>query len=647
MEKVIQQISHSLKNHSSQDTGKWIIAYSGGVDSRVMLEVLATIKPENKELIAVHVNHGLYEKAADWEDKALEVAKKHNVTMHIERLNMQHSSAIEESARDLRYAAINKYVEAGDLIFTGHHKNDNTETVLFRLFRGTGLTGLGGIPETRSFGKGNLLRPMLNLSREDIEKFAENHGLKHVEDPSNKDSKYTRNFLRNEVIPLLETRWNRIVDNVTSLAKKAKEAENLLEEIAIEDIYDLNDLHEDYKTAPCLNIEKLVLLSPSRLKNALYYFINLHVGDVKSSRYFDNLMKVILSENKNNSKLRMVDFGEAAVYCNGKKMWVLHYENYIHDELMQENVNLRKLKNFIQTHLPDTDIHTQLKNGKSIFEHRMNYLFQRELKIAQDKNGGMTIAPKDQVLNTMYIYRDIKGLLEIIPGIPDFKSFLKDKNTNSYLLHGALLATTKYLEMKVRENTYDFNKDEEFKTLFKSHVLIKVANDESLHIFKSLCNLLNKGFVSTFHFNEKELTIINENLTRVFSIEKDKYSFDSILLHHTLDFYSNLEKEHLGQRPYQVLGEIIAKAIVHNNILVNDNRWSGEEKHRKLSDFILSLTKSDKHLAYTDENLTLLHAMVDHKPELKDALAAMEKRLLNTELSADSSISMAKINNRI
>lgn len=140
-----------------------------------------------------------------------------------------------------------------------------------------------------------------------------------VEDPSNKDSKYTRNFLRNEVIPLLEGRWHKVVDSINALAKKAQESEELLNEIAVEDYNKIKDMHKDFKECECINFDKLKELTPARMKNVLYYFINTNIGSIKSSKYFDNLLKVVLTENKNNSKLRQVDFGNAVVYTNGKK----------------------------------------------------------------------------------------------------------------------------------------------------------------------------------------------------------------------------------------------------------------------------------------------------------------------------------------
>lgn len=324
MSKVINEVAKSIEKFANLDKGKWIVAYSGGVDSRLMLDVLTKIKPQGKEIIVIHVNHGLCQYATEWENKAIQTARSYDAKVYVENLNMTELSAIEEKARDLRYAAIQKYVEEGDLIFTGHHKNDNTETVLFRLFRGTGIAGLAGIPETRPFGKGNIVRPLLNLSRKEIEAYAQDNELLWVEDPSNKDSKYTRNFLRNEVIPLIESRWHKAIDSINALAKKAHESESLLNEIAEEDFNSIKDTYKDCASTPCINLDKLKSLSAGRMKNVLYYFINTYIGSVKSSKYFDNLLNVICSENKNNSKLRKVDFGSATIVTNGKKIWIIN-----------------------------------------------------------------------------------------------------------------------------------------------------------------------------------------------------------------------------------------------------------------------------------------------------------------------------------
>lgn len=320
--KIVEMVKESLKKYTEL-TGDWVIAYSGGVDSRVMLDILAGLKPSEKKLILIHVNHGLNPLASQWEAQAREVAKQYNAEIKVAHLNMNDTSGVEEKARDLRYAFINENTHADDIIFMGHHKNDNAETLLFRLFRGTGLKGLMGIPESRLMGKATLVRPMLQVLRSQIKDYADKKGLSWVEDDSNADSKYSRNFIRNDVIPLLETRWKSVVSTITSLTEKAAEAETLLSEIAEGDMAMIK--FEDKSGVvynDVIDMEKLKMLSEARMKNVLHRFVSTIDDENKGTKSFNNLLNVVLSENKNCSRLRKVEFKNGLLITNGKKLWI-------------------------------------------------------------------------------------------------------------------------------------------------------------------------------------------------------------------------------------------------------------------------------------------------------------------------------------
>jgi tRNA(Ile)-lysidine synthase len=113
----------------------------------------------------------------------------------------------EAQARDARYTVFESYLDAGDVLLLGHHLDDQVETVLFRLIRGAGPSGLAGIPEQRQLGVGALLRPLLGITRSQIEDYAVSHELVYLNDSSNNDTRYDRNFLRHDVLPLIESRW--------------------------------------------------------------------------------------------------------------------------------------------------------------------------------------------------------------------------------------------------------------------------------------------------------------------------------------------------------------------------------------------------------------------------------------------------------
>lgn len=317
---LIKSVKENLGKVASLDNGDWVIAYSGGVDSRLLLDVLYKIKPDNKKIKVVHVNHGLSKNAEAWEKAAEGIVSRYpGVELVTARLNMTETSAIEEKAREYRYQVFQDNMSEGDLIFMGHHKNDNMETVLFRLFRGTALKGLSGIPFTRAFGKGNIVRPLMDTTRKEIEKYAVENELSWVEDESNSDSKYSRNFLRNEVIPLIEKRWANAIHVINQLSVKAQENEELIAEVAQEDLVKVKDL---YKGKEALNLEKILLLSKVRQKNLICYYLKEKGFSINSGKMFEELLKSIFMENKNNSSLRKKDLGPFVVVTNGKKVWI-------------------------------------------------------------------------------------------------------------------------------------------------------------------------------------------------------------------------------------------------------------------------------------------------------------------------------------
>ncbi|MGR9037178.1 MAG: tRNA lysidine(34) synthetase TilS, partial [Gammaproteobacteria bacterium] len=150
----------------------------------------------------------------------------------------------EEAARNARYSALKELIGQEDILLVGHHREDQLETVLFQLLRGSGLRGLSGMPKQSAFGKGILLRPLLNISKQEITDYAHIHGLNWVEDPSNLSNHYNRNFLRNEVIPLLKRRWPACDATIARSASHCADADALIVELTQEifsRVYDPGD----------------------------------------------------------------------------------------------------------------------------------------------------------------------------------------------------------------------------------------------------------------------------------------------------------------------------------------------------------------------------------------------------------------------
>ncbi len=206
-------------DHTALDTAlgplleapRWCIAFSGGLDSTVLLHLLlrwCAAHPEAPGLQALHVDHGLQAASGRWSGHCAGVAREWGVPCDLLRAQVEPAGlGLEAAAREARYQCLGAALQPGDILFTGHHLDDQVETFFLRLLRGAGLQGLAAMPPTRPLGLGLLVRPLLAYSRSSLEAYAREHGLGWVDDPSNTDRSLDRNYLRHEVLPLLEQRW--------------------------------------------------------------------------------------------------------------------------------------------------------------------------------------------------------------------------------------------------------------------------------------------------------------------------------------------------------------------------------------------------------------------------------------------------------
>lgn len=228
---LLSSIARQISGHS---VSRLIVAYSGGVDSHVLLHLCALDAQLKNKLTAVYVHHGLQPQAEVWAQHCQYTAHALSVDFKMLRVNAmpQLGESPEEAARNARYTALKDLIEPNCALLVAQHREDQLETVLLQLFRGGGLRGLSGMPESMAFGLGVMLRPLLNAAKQDIMDYAHTHKLRWIEDPSNAHSDYDRNFLRNDIVPLLKQRWPALDKTVSRSAAHCASAENMLGHIA-------------------------------------------------------------------------------------------------------------------------------------------------------------------------------------------------------------------------------------------------------------------------------------------------------------------------------------------------------------------------------------------------------------------------------
>lgn len=219
--------------------GRIYVGYSGGVDSHVLLHLCASTKSLAGKITAVHVHHGLQDEADAWVEHCKKTAESLGVNfkpLHVDATANTGESP-EETARNVRYAALKLLVTADDALLIAQHRDDQLETVLLQLFRGAGLRGLSGIPESIFLGPSLMLRPLLNFSKTEVVEYAKAHDLQWIEDPSNQQNHLDRNYLRNIVIPLLKQRWQSCDKTVARSARHCAEAQVIVSAVADELFY--------------------------------------------------------------------------------------------------------------------------------------------------------------------------------------------------------------------------------------------------------------------------------------------------------------------------------------------------------------------------------------------------------------------------
>lgn len=216
------------------------VGFSGGVDSHVLLHALVkelTIE-QKKKLVVIHVHHGLSLNADDWLLHCEAICRQLEVRFVARKVVLESQASIEDAARKARYQAFEKELNHGDVFLMAHHAGDQAETVLFRLLRGTGGKGLSGIPVQRDLGEAQLLRPLLETPKASITDYAKTYDLSWIEDESNNDERFTRNFIRHRILPTLKTRFPQVERHLVSTAQRVATDYTMLADFAAQQLVD-------------------------------------------------------------------------------------------------------------------------------------------------------------------------------------------------------------------------------------------------------------------------------------------------------------------------------------------------------------------------------------------------------------------------
>lgn len=295
----ITQLLIFLQSHR-----RLLVAFSGGLDSTVLLHQLTQLRdsvaPE-LQIRAMHIHHGLSAQADNWVVHCQSLCHRWNIPLEVAYVQLPAGGqGIEGEARQARYQALTQSLFTDEVLLTAQHQDDQCETVLLALKRGSGPAGLSAMPERLNFAHSQLLRPLLNTSRVELECWASEHQLTWIEDESNQDDKYDRNFLRLRVLPVIQQRWPHFASTVTRSAQLCGEQEQLLDELLAEQLAGL------MLDNGALHIAPLCEMSDARRFAILRRWLGHHQAMMPSRAALQRLwQEVALSREDASPRLRL------------------------------------------------------------------------------------------------------------------------------------------------------------------------------------------------------------------------------------------------------------------------------------------------------------------------------------------------------
>jgi tRNA(Ile)-lysidine synthase len=305
------KLASSIENDSA------LVAYSGGLDSSVLLHAVWRLHQQG--LIgapsAVHINHGLQTSANEWQQHCLRVCQQYQIPLIVHELELALQNKLSESdARNARYQIFDNCVGKHQAMLFAHHSDDQAETLLFRLFRGSGVRGVSAIPAARPLGDGLLLRPLLSFSRQSLQHYAELRQLKWIDDPTNLTDNYDRNYIRNKIIPAIKSRWPAATGTLYQYSQISQQQGEILDEVAGDDISKIAVEPRQ------LELDGIKALSSARQKNLIHYWVRCITHQSPSFAEIDQLLKQLNGDAINSVQVKLAsgfcrEFDGRLYYC--------------------------------------------------------------------------------------------------------------------------------------------------------------------------------------------------------------------------------------------------------------------------------------------------------------------------------------------
>ena len=305
----------SLVIDSFHKQNEYIIAFSGGEDSSVLLHAMVQLMQDKKiKLRTIHINHNLQENAHEASAHCSQISQDYGIEHASYNVEIDASSNVEEKCRTQRYNILQKYSHRNELILIGHHLNDQIETFFLRMLRGSALKGLSSMNPSTTINDRTIIRPLLAITKSEIQAYRKKNKITYIEDASNFDTRFDRNFIRRNIIPELKKRWaslDKIISNNLSILELQSSAIDKF----IDSFYDVCISADDtllyINEVKHLEFDVQVLLIHQWVYRASSTILNL--------RHIHEILKIM---NTNNDSNPLFVFNGAKITKNGNKLLI-------------------------------------------------------------------------------------------------------------------------------------------------------------------------------------------------------------------------------------------------------------------------------------------------------------------------------------
>lgn len=307
----MENVKNMIEKYKLISRGEIVgVGVSGGADSMALLHKLNSLADDlDFEVVALHVDHNIRENSGDDARFVLDYCKEHGIRAYKVKVDVPRQAeekglSLEAAAREARYGVFDAFIKKGivDKIAVAHHMGDQAETILLNLFRGTGVSGAKGMELERD---GIYIRPMLNTEKKAVLDYVNQYQIPYVEDATNQDSSYSRNFIRNEVLPLIQERWPNVVEKIVAFGKACADDDSYINSQIFDDAF--------ISSERTIKIPNSYFLYPNAIVSRMIFKALGQIGVTADiERKHIKLIRELATSGKNGSKLDL-PFGTTAI----------------------------------------------------------------------------------------------------------------------------------------------------------------------------------------------------------------------------------------------------------------------------------------------------------------------------------------------